>query len=461
MSGSVKERLVVVGGSAAGMSAASQARRRRGPGELEIVAFERTGYPSYSACGIPYLVGGLVPDGESLIARTPETFRDQYQIDARVGHEVHGIDLGRRAVEVASRPGGRTEWEPFDQLVIAVGAEPIRPELPGSDATGICGLKSLEDGLYLNALIEREQPRRAVVVGGGYIGIEMAEALIMRGISVALVERNPQVMTTLDVELGALVSHALRQVGVDLYLSETVTGYETSNGRVSGVVTEARTLPADLVVLGIGTRPDSRLARAAGIPVGPTGGIRVNHQMQTEVRGVWSCGDCTETFHLVSRRPVAFALGTIANKQGRITGINLGGGYATFPGVVGTAVSKLCDLEVARTGLNERESRRAGFQFLTATIESTSRAGYYPNPGHLTVKVLAERETGRLLGAQIVGREGAAKRIDVFATALFAGFTVFDLVNLDLSYAPPFAPVWDPVLVAARKAVDLVEADRR
>ena len=229
---------------------------------------------------------------------------------------------------------------------------------------------------------------------------------------------------------------------------------------MTGVVTEARTLPADLVVLGIGTRPDARLARAAGISVGPSGGIRVNQQMQTEVPGVWACGDCAETFHLVSRQPVAFALGTIANKQGRIAGINLGGGYASFPGVVGTAVSKLCDLEVARTGLNERESRRAGFQFLTATIESTSRAGYYPHPGHLTVKVVAERETGKLLGAQIVGREGAAKRIDVFATALFAGFTVFDLVNLDLSYAPPFAPVWDPVLVAARKAADLVDADR-
>jgi NADPH-dependent 2,4-dienoyl-CoA reductase/sulfur reductase-like enzyme len=442
------------------MSAASQARRRRGPDELEIVAFERSPYTSYSACGIPYLVGGLVHDAQSLVARTPQTFRDQYHIDARVEQEVHGIDLDRRAVEVAVKPGGGTSWEPFDHLVIAVGAEPVRPQLPGADASGICGLKSLEDGLYVDALVEREQPRHAVVVGGGYIGIEMAEALIRRGLKVALVERNSQVMRTLDPEVGALVSDALRHVGVDLYLSEVVTGYETSDGRVTGVATEARTLPADLVVLGLGTRPDARLARAAGVATGLSGGIRVNQRMQTEVPGVWACGDCTEMFNLVSRRPVSFALGTVANKQGRIAGINLGGGYATFPGVVGTAVSKLCDLEVAGTGLNERESQRAGFQYVTATIQSTSRAGYYPRPGHLTVKVLAERETGRLLGAQIVGREGAAKRIDVFATALFAGFTVFDLVNLDLSYAPPFAPVWDPVLVAARKAAELVEADR-
>lgn len=460
MSVTAKERLVVIGGSAAGMSAASQARRRLGPDELEIVAFERSPYTSYSACGIPYLVGGLVHDAQSLVARTPQTFREEYHIDARVGQEVHGIDLGRRAVEVAARPGGKTSWE-FDHLVIAVGAEPVRPDLPGADASGICGLKSLEDGLYVDELVEREQPRHAVVVGGGYIGIEMAEALIRRGLKVALVERNPQVMRTLDPELGALVSDALGHVGVDLYLSETVTGYETSDGRVTGVVTEARTLPADLVVLGLGTRPDARLARAAGIATGLSGGIRVNHRMQTEVPGVWACGDCTEMFHLVSRQPVSFALGTIANKQGRTAGINLGGGYATFPGVVGTAVSKLCDLEVARTGLNERESQRAGYQYVAATIQSTSRAGYYPRPGHLTVKVLAERETGRLLGAQIVGREGAAKRIDVFATALFAGFTVFDLINLDLSYAPPFAPVWDPVLVAARKAAELVEAGRR
>jgi NADPH-dependent 2,4-dienoyl-CoA reductase/sulfur reductase-like enzyme len=248
---------------------------------------------------------------------------------------------------------------------------------------------------------------------------------------------------------------------VALYLQEAVTGYETREGRVTGVVTAARTLPADLVILGLGTRPDSRLARAAGIAVGPTGGVRVNQRMQTETPGLWACGDCTEMFHLVSRQQVSFALGTIANKQGRVAGINLGHGYATFPGVVGTAVSKLCDLEVARTGLNEREAQRAGLGYVTATIESTSRAGYYPQAGRLTVKVLAERESGRLLGAQIVGREGAAKRIDVFATALFAGMTVFDMINLDLSYAPPFAPVWDPVLIAARKAADQVEADRR
>jgi NADPH-dependent 2,4-dienoyl-CoA reductase/sulfur reductase-like enzyme len=461
MVGISKERLVVIGGNAAGMSAASQARRRRNPNQLEIIAFERSEYTSYSACGIPYLVGGIVSDGQSLVARTPQTFRDEYQIDARVGQEVYGIDLGRRAIEVASTSGGQTAWEPFDHLVIAVGAEPVRPQLPGSEASGIYGLKSLEDGLRLRALIEREQPRSAVVVGGGYIGIEMAEALLMRGLKVALVERNEAVMASLDPELGAVISDALRHVGVDLHLSEVVTGYETHEGHVTAVVTEARTLPADLVVLGLGTRPDARLARAGGIPVGPTGGIRVNPRMQTEVPGVWACGDCTEMFHLVSRNPVSFALGTIANKQGRIAGINLGGGYASFPGVVGTAVSKLCDLEVARTGLNEREAQRAGFQYLTATIESTSRAGYYPNPGRLKVKVLVERETGKLLGAQIVGREGAAKRIDVFAAALFAGFSIFELVNLDLSYAPPYAPVWDPILVVARKALDLVEADRR
>ena len=345
MAGGAKERLVVIGGDAGGMSAGSQARRRRGADKLEIIAFERSAHTSYSACGMPYLIGGLIEDGESLVARSPQTFRDQYQIDVRSEHEVTGIDLDRRAVEGIDFAAGRTFSEPFDHLVIAVGAEPIRPQLPGSEAQGIYGLKTLDDGLRLEALVERERPHCAVVVGGGYIGIEMAEALILRGLNVALVTRTPQVMGALDPELGAIVSQKVRDHGIDLYLGEAVTGYETKDGQVTGVVTEARRLPADLVILGLGTRPDARLAQAAGVAVGPTGGIRVNQRMQTEIPGVWACGDCTEQFHLVSRQPVSFALGTIANKQGRVAGINLGGGYATFPGVVGTAISKLCDLD--------------------------------------------------------------------------------------------------------------------
>jgi NADPH-dependent 2,4-dienoyl-CoA reductase/sulfur reductase-like enzyme len=282
----------------------------------------------------------------------------------------------------------------------------------------------------------------------------MAEALVTRGLDVSLVERASAVMNTLDTDMGDLVSRALRDVGVTLYLEESVEGFETNGGRVTGVRTDRRTLPADIVILGIGTRPNTALARDAAIPLGQTGAIKVNARMQTEVEGVWAAGDCAEAFHLISRRPIHIALGTIANKQGRICGINLGGGYATFPGVVGTAVSKICAVEVARTGLNEKEARALGLEYVVGKIESTTRAGYFPGAGKITVKVLAERASGRLLGSQLVGIEGAAKRIDVFATALHAGMTVEEVQYLDLSYAPPFAPVWDPILIAARKAAE-------
>jgi NADPH-dependent 2,4-dienoyl-CoA reductase/sulfur reductase-like enzyme len=282
----------------------------------------------------------------------------------------------------------------------------------------------------------------------------MAEALVMRGLQVSLVDHAPAVMSTLDPDMGDLVSQALREVGVKLYLEESVQGFEVRDRRVTAVTTNRRTLPADLVILGIGTKPNVSLARDAAIPLGQSGAIKVNARMQTESEGVWAAGDCAETFHLVSRRPVHIALGTIANKQGRICGINLGGGDANFPGVVGTAVSKICAVEVARTGLNEKEAAELGLAYVVGKIESTTRAGYFPGAGKITVKVLAERTSGRLLGAQLVGLEGAAKRIDVFATALHAGMSVEQLQYLDLSYAPPFAPVWDPILIAARKAAE-------
>jgi NADPH-dependent 2,4-dienoyl-CoA reductase/sulfur reductase-like enzyme len=445
------ERLLVIGGNAAGMSAASQARRQRRAEDLEIVAFERGSYTSYSACGLPYYVGGVVEDAERLIARGPEAFRER-GIDARIRHEVEEIDLKLRRVRVRRLADGHASWEAFDQLVIATGAVPIRPNLPGSDAKGIYGLAVLEDGLRVRQAVDQDRPARAAIVGGGYIGLEMAEALVMRGLQVSLVERSAAVMNTLDTDMGDLVSQALRDVGVTLYLEESVEGFETRDGRLTGVQTDRRTLQAELAVLGIGSRPNVALARDAAIPLGQTGAIKVNPRMQTDVDGVWAAGDCAETFHVVSRRQVHIALGTIANKQGRICGINLGGGYATFPGVVGTAVSKICAVEVARTGLNEKEAKVLGLEYVVSKIESTTRAGYFPGAGKITVKVLAERDSGRLLGAQLVGIEGAAKRIDVFATALHASMTVEEVQYLDLSYAPPFAPVWDPILIAARKA---------
>ncbi|MGC4955087.1 FAD-dependent oxidoreductase [Actinomadura citrea] len=455
-----RERLLVIGGDAAGMSAASQARRLRGPDELEIVAVERGHHASYSACGIPYFVGGVVDELDALVARTPAEFRER-GIDLRLRTEAVEIDPGGGRVRIRSLDGGGERWEPYDQLVIATGAVPARPELPGVDAKGVHGVQILDDGVAIRRALEEGSPRSAVVVGGGYIGLEMAEAMVMRGLEVSLVDFADQPMRTLDPDMGAIVADAMRGIGVRLYLGEPVEGFDASpDGHVTAVRTRDHTLPADLVVLGLGVRPASGLAEDAGIETGPTGGIVTDRRMRTRADRVWAAGDCVETRHLVSGAPVAIALGTHANKQGRVAGINIGGGYATFPGVVGTAVSKICRVEVARTGLNEAEAAAAGFETLSAAVESTTRAGYIPGAA-MTTKLIAERRSGRLLGAQIVGEENAAKRVDGLAIALWNGMTVEEMTGLDLGYAPPFAPVWDPVLVAARKAADAVEQDMR
>jgi NADPH-dependent 2,4-dienoyl-CoA reductase/sulfur reductase-like enzyme len=455
------ERLLVIGGDAAGMSAASQARRLRGPDELEIVAVERGHHASYSACGIPYFVSGVVDELDALVARTPAEFRER-GIDLRLRTEAVEIDPGGGRVRIRSLDGGGERWEPYDQLVIATGAVPARPELPGVDAKGVHGVQILDDGVAIRRAVEEGSPRSAVVVGGGYIGLEMAEAMVMRGLEVSLVDFADQPMRTLDPDMGAIVADAMRGIGVRLYLGEPVEGFDASpDGHVTAVRTRDHTLPADLVVLGLGVRPASGLAEDAGIETGPTGGIVTDRRMRTRADRVWAAGDCVETRHLVSGAPVAIALGTHANKQGRVAGINIGGGYATFPGVVGTAVSKICRVEVARTGLNEAEAAAAGFETLSVAVESTTRAGYIPGAAAMTTKLIAERRSGRLLGAQIVGEENAAKRVDGLAIALWNGMTVEEMTGLDLGYAPPFAPVWDPVLVAARKAADAVEQDMR
>ncbi|MCX4917637.1 FAD-dependent oxidoreductase [Streptomyces sp. NBC_00687] len=458
-SGGGRERLVVIGGDAAGMSAASQARRLRGPDELEIVAFERGNFASYSACGIPYWVGGDVTDRDRLVARTPEEHRER-DIDLRMRTEVTEIDVAGARVRSRELDTGTEAWTSYDKLVIATGARPVRPDLPGIDAPGVHGVQTLDDGQALLDTLERSRGRRAVVVGAGYIGVEMAEALINRGYEVTVVNRGKEPMSTLDPDMGRLVHTAMEGLGITMVDDAEVTKVLTGDdGRVRAVVTDDAEYPADVVVLGIGVRPETALARAAGLPVGDHGGLLTDLAMR--VRGhedIWAGGDCVEVLDLVSGSERHIALGTHANKHGQVIGTNVGGGYATFPGVVGTAVSKVCDLEIARTGLREKDAHRAGLRFETVTVESTSRAGYYPGAEFMTVKMLAERRTGRLLGVQIVGREGAGKRVDVAAVALTAGMTVERMTTLDLGYAPPFSPVWDPVLVAARKATAKVRA---
>jgi NADPH-dependent 2,4-dienoyl-CoA reductase/sulfur reductase-like enzyme len=439
-------RLVVIGGDAGGMAAISAARHHEPT--LEVVALERSDHTSYSACGIPYMVSGAIADPDRLVVRSPDQHRAN-GIDVRVGHEVIALDVDGGAVTV--RADGSTYDLGYDALLLGMGGEPIRPPLPGIELPFIRGVQTLDDGQALLSYAVAHSCQRVVVVGGGYIGLEMAEAFVQRGQQVTLLEQGPQVMSTLDPDLGALVTAALERHGVHVRLETQVLGFEPG-----GVVTSDDRLDADLVVLGIGVRPNSRLAAEAGLTLGAKDAVRVDRRQHTSADGVWAAGDCCESHHIVSGEPVHIALGTVANKQSRVAGANIGGGYATFPGVVGTAISKICDTEVSRTGLSSREAERAGFSAMAVTVDGTTRAGYYPGAQPMKLRLIVERRIGRVLGAQIVGGEGAAMRINACAVAITAGMTVEQVTHLDLAYAPPFASVWDPMLVAARDALRLL-----
>ena len=449
------EHLVIIGGDAAGMSAAMQARRMRP--ELSITAFEEGPTTSYAACGMPYYVEGLVETVDDLVTRRAEVFRKKHNIDARVLHRVERIDINKKTVQVRDLEADSTFPQTYDQLMVATGATPIRPKkLPGIDAEGIHTLSILPDSERIRREIEQRSLRSAVIVGGGYIGLEMAEALLARGLEVSLVELLPQVMSTLDEDMADLVADGIRKMGVTLYLGEGVESFQTNEGRVTGVKTSQRLLAADLVVLAIGIRPNVALAEEAGIPLGETGAIRVDDRLRTGAPDVWAAGDCVESFHLVSGRKIFIALGTVANKQGRIAGTNIGGGEARFPGVAGTAITRVGETEIARTGLTVREAGKLEIETVAAFHKGRTKARYFPDAGPMAVKVVAEKRTGRFLGGQIVGAPGAGKRIDVFATALHAGLTVSEMRYLGLAYAPPVSPVWDPILGAVGKAADRV-----
>lgn len=452
--------MVVIGGDAAGGSAASQARKRQA--DLDIVMFERGRATSYSACGIPYWISGAVQDEASLIARTPEQHRAA-GIDVRTRTEVVGIDLDRRVVTWRDLDGGDQADQPFDELVYATGSVPMRPPVPGIDAAGVYGVQVLDDGVALRAELDSGSVQKVVVVGGGYIGLEIAEACRVRNLDVTVVDRSATPVGTFDPDIGSFIADAVRAEGIELVLSDGVAAIDVGDdGRARAVVTASgRELPADLVVLGLGVRPNVRLAQDAGIPLGTSGGVAVDARMRTGVEGVWAVGDCVESRHRLSGQPLVVALGTHANKQGRVAGINIGGGYATFPGVIGTAITKICDLEVARTGLSSAEAEAAGYSFVTTSLDSTTKAGYFPGASPIRIKMIAERRSGRLLGAQVVGRQAAAKRIDALAVCIWNEMGVDDILSLDLSYAPPFSPVWDPILITARKVFEAVEVDAR
>jgi NADPH-dependent 2,4-dienoyl-CoA reductase/sulfur reductase-like enzyme len=444
------KRLVIIGGVAAGMSAASRARRL--DPDLEIVAFERTGYISYGSCGLPYLIAGVVREAADLVARTPDQFARQ-GIETHTHHEVQAIDTAHKMLRVRDLDEGRGFSVAYDQLVVATGASAIRPSIPGVDLQGVFLLRTVEDGLAVNEFIAERRPGRAVIIGGGYIGAEAAEAFVQRGLQTTMLDMLPQVLGNFDPDIAQLMQTELERNGVLVSLDDTVQGIEGDAAGLVGAVVSARgRYEADLVLIGAGVAAESLLAQEAGIKLGTKGAIAVDEGMRTNVGGVYAAGDCAETYHLLLKGPSYVPLGSTANKQGRVAGTNAGGGEATFGGVVGTAITKAFELGVAVTGLTEKAAAQLGRAARAVSIEHGSRAHYYPSPGPIRVKLVWDPSDGRLLGGQIAGPVAEAKRIDVLATALHHGLTIEDLQRLDLSYAPPFSPVWDPILVAANVA---------
>jgi len=446
------KKLVVIGGDAAGMTAASKVRREQP--EREIIVFERGNHTSYAACGMPYYIGGQVDSEESLIARKPEVFREKQNIDVRIRHEVTEIDVENKQVKVKNLDQDKEFREIWDDLLIATGASPILPKMENIDAGGVFALSTLQSGIDVFNFIEKKKPSKAVIVGGGYIGIEMAEAFLDRSMEVILIDMAPQLMTTLDKDMADLILEYMTEQQVKVFLEEKLVKFEKKDdGSVKSVITDKQSIAADIVILGMGVKPNSELAAKAGIKLGSGDAIKVNKRLETSAPNVWAAGDCAESFHLAAQKQVHIALGTVASKQGLVAGTNISGGNAEFPGVLGTAITKFKDLEISRTGLSEKEAKELGVDYLAEKITSTNPAGYYPGTEKINVKLLVDKQSGRILGGQIVGFNGAAKRIDTIATANTARMTAQQLIDLDLAYAPPFSTVWDPVQIVARKFV--------
>ncbi|MDA1190357.1 MAG: FAD-dependent oxidoreductase [Candidatus Poribacteria bacterium] len=444
----MKSRVVViVGGDAAGMSAASKAKRTQP--DTNVIVLERGEYVSYAACGLPYFLEGVVSSVDDLISRTPDEHRAN-GIDLRCRHEAVALDTRGHVVRVKS-PEGEYDLR-YDKLLIATGASPKQPPFARVDFDGVFTLRNIPNALAINEYLDRVKPRRAALIGGGYIGMEMAEALTTRGIDTTLAERGSRVLKRqLDEEMAQLVAEHLAARGVRLLFEKETTAL-SGGANVEGVrFADGESLPAELVIVGVGASPNAQLAENAGIKLGESGAIEVDAAMRTSAFHVYAAGDCATVRHVVTDRNVYIPLGSTANKQGRIAGENLVGGHATFNGVVGTMVCKVFDRAFARTGLIDEQSRDHGFRPKSAMIEAHVRSGYY-DPPTIHVKLTYDERSRRLLGGQLFGDESVAKRIDVVATALHNRMTVDDFAQLDLSYAPPFAPVWDPLLVAANVA---------
>lgn len=449
-------KVVIIGGVAGGATAA--ARLRRLDENAQIIILERSGYVSYANCGLPYYVGGVITDRRKLTLQTPESFRNRFRIDVRVRQEAVGIDREAKEVEVRNLETDETYREGYDKLILSPGAHALVPNLPGIDSERVFTLRTVEDTFKVHGFVERERPSSAVVVGAGFIGLEMAENLRERGMAVTVVQRGGHVMPTLDPDMAAIAHNHLRSHGVNLLMNSNVTGFEQlDNGALQTNLTDASPLVADMVVLAVGVAPESTLAREAGLDLGVRGSIKVDEHMLTSDGDIYAVGDAVQVKNFVTGQDALISLAGPANKQGRIAADNICGIESAFTGSQGSSVLKLFDLTIATTGLTEGAARAAGIDAGYVVLSPASHATYYPGAGSMTMKVLFERGGGRILGAQIIGTDGADKRIDVIATAIRANMTAADLTELDLAYAPPYSSAKDPVNMAGYMIENILE----
>lgn len=439
-------KVVIVGGVAGGASAA--ARLRRLDEQAEIIVFERTGFVSYANCGLPYYIGGVIEEESALTLQSPKGFWDRFHITVKTSHEVSAIRPEEHTVEVHNLETGEHFIETYDKLILSPGAHPIRPELPGIDSKRLFCLRTVEDTLRIHSYVQEHKPTSAVVVGGGYIGIEAAENLRELGLEVTLLQRPKQLMNNLDFDMATFVHMKMRDSGINLHLGANVTGFQEVDGRIVTNVAEGNPITADMVLLAIGVMPESHLAKEAGLQLGMKGAIAVNDRMETSAPDVYAVGDAVQIKHQVTGEDAVISLAGPANKQGRIVADVIAGLNSRYKGSLGSSVIKVFDLTVANTGLSEKAASAAGYQYERVVLSSGSHAGYYPGATPMTMKVVFEQETLRLLGAQIVGGEGVDKRIDVLATAIQAGIRADQLKDLDLVYAPPYSSAKDPVNMA-------------
>ena len=448
-------KVVIVGGVAGGATAA--ARLRRLDEAAEIVVFERSGYVSYANCGLPYYIGGAITDREELTLQTPESFWRRFRVDVRVRHEVTAIHPAEKTVTVKDLTTGAVFDESYDKLLLSPGARPTQPALPGAGLDRLFTLRTVEDTLKIREFIEQHHPKSAVLAGGGFIAIELAENLRDLGLEVTLVQRPKQLLNPLDADMAAFLHAQMRRHGVRLRLGRTVEGFAADGERVNVLIRDEAPLTADMVVLAIGVTPDTQLAKDAGLALGIKGSILVNDRMETSVPDIYAVGDAVQVKHFVTGQDALLSLAGPANKQGRIAADNICGGDSRYPGSQGSSVIKVFDMTAASTGVNEKNAKAAGIDCDKLVLSPMSHAGYYPGGRVMTMKVVFEKNTYRLLGAQIVGYEGVDKRIDVLSTAIHAGLTVLQLKDLDLAYAPPYSSAKDPVNMAGFMAEDLAK----